>query len=83
MIRIPLTRPDDPDLAAAWDEAKRTLMARGVTPAERRKLFEAIDADCCIGDRSRCRCEAKQVAMTDEDVDREKWVAVWRDEVEP
>lgn len=60
-IRVP--RPTDPDLAAVWDEAKR--------------IVEARDDDCCVGDRSQCRCAARQLAVTDEDVDREKWVAVW------
>lgn len=37
------------------------------------------DADCCLGDITRCRCCVAPVAMSDEDVDREKWAAVWND----
>lgn len=59
-IKIP--RPTDPELAKLWDEAKRAVEAR--------------DSDCCVGDRSRCRCQP-QTGWTDSDVEREKWMAVW------
>jgi hypothetical protein len=41
-IRVP--RPEDPELARLWDEAKRAVEERS-------------DPDCCVGDRSRCRCQ--------------------------
>jgi len=87
-VRVP--RPEDPELAAAWDEAKRIVEARDVCSRclGRQGMHyswctASADPDCCVGDRSQCRCAAKQLAVTDEDVEREKWMAVWRDEVEP
>lgn len=50
---------EDPELAALWDEAKRAVEER--------------DPDCCRGDRSRCRCAAKQLAVRDENTDR-SWI---------
>lgn len=67
MTTIKVPRPEDPEIAAAWDEAKR--------------IVEARDPDCCVGDRSQCRCAARQLARADKD--HENWLAVWRDEVEP
>lgn len=63
-MKIRLTRPEDPELQRQYDEARKTL----------------ADRDCCVGDVTRCRCHGRApVAMTDEDVDREKWAAVWAD----
>lgn len=77
-MKILVPRPDDPESRTAYDAAKRLLELR-----EPSVDLVIADDDCCVGDRSRCRCAARQLAMTDEDVDREKWAAVWRDEVEP
>lgn len=70
-IRIP--RPDDPELAALWDEAKRNVVRRG------RPVL--TDSDCCVRDVSRCRCAAGQpVAKRDEE--EQQWADVWSDPCE-
>ncbi len=69
-IRVP--RPEDPELARLWDEAKRAVEERSgadivalarehnlITADELPVVLAAInrDPDCCVGDRSRCRCQ--------------------------
>lgn len=64
----------------AMDESLRQTAREhrnALVAAESRPIGATPDPDCCVGDRSRCRCQAKQLAMTDEDVDREKWMQVW------
>ncbi len=77
-MKIPLVRPDDLVLARLYDEAKQAVMERSTPSSDRCLLAAAFadqlaDADCCVGDRSRCRC----VPPTDEE--REQWIATWRD----
>lgn len=73
-MKIRIERPDDPESRMAYDAARRLLELR-----EPSVDLVIADDDCCVGDRSRCRCQAKQLAMTDEDVDREEWMQVWAD----
>jgi len=73
-MKIPLVRPDDLVLARLYDEAKQAVMERSSPATVRRELQSQLaDADCCVGDRSRCRC----VPPTDEE--REQWIATWKD----
>ena len=53
-MTIVIPRPEDPELAKLWGEAKRNVEQR--------------DEDCCVGDRERCRC-AMQVVRLDVAVD--------------
>lgn len=76
MKPIAIPRPTDPELARLWDETMRTLRAR----EDRRLIREAAaepDPDCCVGDRSQCRCAPERGGWSDEDVEREKWMQVW------
>lgn len=51
MVKVP--RPEDPELAKLWDEARKAV----------------LDRECCVGDVSRYRCEAgaRQLAVAAED----------------
>lgn len=48
-----------------------------LTAAELRPIGATADPDCCVGDRSQCRCSPERGGWSDEDVEREKWIAVW------
>lgn len=104
-MKILVPRPDDPELAKQWDEAKRAveakderarlrarhtcirdLSSRGCHACNTGTPYPAMtledftpppDPDCCVGDRSRCRCAPERGGWTDEDTEREKWLAVW------
>lgn len=73
-MKILVPRPDDPEMERHWEDAKRACEAR-----EQRQLSRALelaaeltaDPDCCVGDRSRCRCAAKQLAVRDEPAELE------------
>lgn len=78
-------------MAAQLDAMEATLRQTArehrdaLVAAESRPIGASpADSDCCVGDVTRCRCAsgAKQLAMSDADVDREKWMAVWSDESE-
>lgn len=71
-MKILIPRPDDPEMAKQWDEAREAIVQRDVKPS--------TDPDCCVGDRSRCRCAPERGGWTDEDTEREKWLAVWAGE---
>lgn len=78
---IPLTIDDE--TRPIWECAKRAAAEVAAWPAWKHNELPKDD-DCCVGDVTRCRCAAgaKQLAMSDEGVDREKWMAVWTDESE-
>lgn len=68
----------DDETRPIWECAKRAAAEVAAWPAWKHNELPSSD-DCCVGDVTRCRCAvgAKQLAMSDEDVDREKWMATW------
>lgn len=76
--KIPLIIDDE--TRPIWECAQRAAAEVAAWPAWKH-TEQPRDEDCCVGDVTRCRCVGVQppVAMTDDDVDREKWAAVWND----
>ena len=70
-MKIRISRPDDAELAELYDKARREILER--------VRQQQPDSDCCVGDRSQCRCAPERGGWSDEDVEREKWIAVWSD----
>lgn len=68
-MKIRISRPDDVELAELYDKAKREILER--------VRQQQPDPDCCVGDRSQCRCAPERGGWNDDDVEREKWLQVW------
>lgn len=56
---------------------RNSALAARIDGAQRMCLLQQPDPSCCVGDRSQCRCSPSGGGWSDEDVEREKWIAVW------
>lgn len=76
--KLPLTLDDE--TRPIWECAKRAAAEVAAWPAWKHNEVPR-DEDCCVGDVTRCRCAVGkgQLAMSDADVEREKWMATWGD----
>lgn len=72
--KLPLILDDE--TRPIWEAAQRAAAEVAAWPAWKH-TEQPADDDCCVGDRSRCRCAPEHGGWSDEDVEREKWIAVW------
>lgn len=72
--KLPLILDDE--TRPVWEAAQRAAAEVKAWPAWKH-TEQPADPDCCVGDRSQCRCSPERGGWSDEDVEREKWIAVW------